>query len=129
MLVVPAELVGSLRAGLHAALTFAAEEIATRGMDVRRERDPEFYSDALGCFDRARALLSAIGWIEVDRPVEARFDLHEHWRATVAALEHEISASGDRVQEAAVVDAERAERGRALYEFTAMVQAQADRLG
>jgi hypothetical protein len=141
MLVVPAELVGSLRAGLHAALSFAAEEIATRGMDVRRERDPEFYSDALGCFDRARALLDVIGWVKVDPPVEVRFDLREHWQATLDALEKEIDVARDRVQEAAADDAERAERGeppkseatiqrvRALYEFTAMVREQADRLG
>lgn len=139
-LVVPAELVRSLRGGLHSAFGVAAEEIATLSMEARRERDPDLYRESLAQFDRVRALLDVIGWVEVDPPVEVRFDLREHWQAALEALDNEIGAVKDRVKEAAAVDAERAERGeppkreatiqraRALRKFTAKVQARVDRL-
>lgn len=136
-LIVPAGLIDNLRRGALDVLAAAAEEVAT----VSIIEDRGLLREALAQFDRVRALLDVIGWIEADPPVEVRFDLREHWQATLDALENEISASGDRVKEAAAVDAERAERGeppkreatiqraRALREFAAMVQAQADRLG
>ncbi len=138
MLVVPAELVGNLRAGLLDVLASAAEEIATVSIVIEGRG---LLREALERLDAVRALLDVIGWTETDPPVEVRFDLREHWQATLDALENEISASRDRVREAAAVDAARAERGeppkreetiqraRALRQFVATVRTRLDGIG
>ncbi len=137
-LVVPAELVGNLRDGLHAALSFAAEEVTS--VIFEPERSLEMYREPLARFDRVRALLDVIGWDREPDPAEARFDLREHLHATLDALEKEIDVASDRVKEAATVDAERAKRGEppkreetirrvlALREFAATVRAYVDSL-
>lgn len=65
-------------------------------------------------FNRACALLDLIGSGDPDQPTEAQVDLREHRRALMGALDVVLLVARADMEEADVVDAERAKRDEAL---------------
>jgi hypothetical protein len=138
-LIVPAEMVGHLRNGLHSSIGDAVQEIAHVVDMPDREQHPERYREPLEHFDAVRALLDLIGWGETDPPVEVSVDLREHRRALTDALQIALLAGNDDLEEAEAIDAQRARRAEppkreattrrvlALREFVAAVEAQVER--
>jgi hypothetical protein len=131
---VPAELVGQVRIGLQSVLGDAAEEITDAVERPECERHPEWFHGGRTKFERTFALLDVIGWRESDQRAAVRFDLGEHRRALIEALEVMLRVGEDDLEEADLVDTERAQRGetpkrnatakrvRTLREFAAGVE-------
>ncbi len=86
ILIVPAEIVGHLRCGLHMELGHAAEEIATLSTLRDRESYPGWYAEPLQQLDAARALLDAVGWNTIDNPKPVEIEVDRHRPILVAAL-------------------------------------------
>ncbi len=104
-------MVGDVRSGLHSAIGDAAEELS-RVVEMRnREHHPERYREPLDHLDRTRALLDVIGWGDVAPTAAAWVDLREHRWALTSALELALLTANQDLEEADVVDAERAKRG------------------
>lgn len=140
-LTIPAELVRTLRIGLHSELGEAASEIDAISYHPGREEYPEWYEESLAQLDGARALLDAIGWGETQQRVEVEIDLAEHYGALFGSLRGQVLIHRDMIEEADQVDADRAEQGKppkaqatiaraaALDRLLASAEAQAKALG
>lgn len=140
-LTIPAELVRTLRIGLHSELGEAASEIDSISYQRGREQCPEWYEEPLIQLDCARALLDVIGWGETQQRVEVEIDLAEHHSALFGALRGQVLIHRDMIEEADQVDADRAEWGKppkaeatiaraaALDRLLASAEAQAEVLG
>ena len=111
-LTIPAELVRTLRIGLHSELGEAASEIDQITYQPGREEYPEWYEEPLTQLDGARALLDVIGWGETQQPVAVEIDLAEHYAALFGALRGQVLIHQDMIEEAEQVDADRAEQGK-----------------
>jgi ribosome-binding protein aMBF1 (putative translation factor) len=141
MLKVPAAMVGRVRAGLHSVLGEAAQEIDLATLESSREVDGELYTEMLARFDRTRALLDAIGWVETAPVVPVQLDLGVHRPALLDALDISLGVADAQVAEAGAVDAERERRGepprqqetirlaRELRDFAAVVRAESGQVG
>jgi hypothetical protein len=140
-LTIPAELVRTLRIGLHGELGEAASEIDHLTHQRGREEHPEWYQGPLARLDGIRALLDLVGWGETQQPVGIEIDLAEHHMALFGAVHSQVLIHQDMVEEADLVDAERAEQGKrpkaqatiaraaALDRLLASAEAQAATLG
>jgi hypothetical protein len=140
-LTIPAEMVRTLRIGLHSELGEAASEIDQITYQRGREEYPEWYEEPLMQLDGARALLDVIGWGETQQPVEIEIDLAEHYAALFGALRGQALIHQDLIEEADQVDAERANQGKppkaratiaraaALDRLLVSAEAQAEALG
>ena len=140
-LTIPAELVRTLRIGLHSELGEAASEIDSITYQPGREEYPEWYEEPLMQLDDARALLDVIGWGETPQPVAVEIDLAEHYAALFGALRGQVLIHRDMIEEAEQVDADRAEQGKppkaeatitraaALDRLLASAELQAEALG
>lgn len=134
IITVPAEMVSELRDGLRTVLGNAAEGVSQITERFGREQHPEWYAEQRERFERTWALLDLIGWRELKRPAAIRISLREHHRAVSEALDVRLPVAEDDLEEADVVDAERAEQGKppmreattsrvlALREFAASVK-------
>jgi hypothetical protein len=111
LITVPAGMLGELRNGLHAVLGAAAVSIAQTTARRERERHPEWYAEHRAQLEGACALLDLIGWAEPRHSAAMPIDLRIHRRAVREALEVRLLVAADDLEEAATVDAERAERG------------------
>jgi hypothetical protein len=141
LFVVPAGMVGHLRGGLYSEIGGAAQAVLRVVEMPDREERPERYREPLERLDRVRALLDVVGWGETDPPVEVRVDLREHRWALMKALELALLIGSQDLEEADLVDAERAGRGEAprrevttvrvlmLREFVSEVEARVGILG
>ena len=128
-LTIPAELVRTLRMGLHSELGHAASEIDHTAYQRGREEHPEWYQEPLARLDGVRALLDLVGWGETQHPVEVEIELPEHFTALFGALRSQVLIHQGMVEEADLVDAERAERGKPPKARTTIARAAAlDRL-
>jgi hypothetical protein len=126
---IPAELVRTLRIGLHGELGEAASEIDHFTHQRGREEHPEWYQGPLARLDGVRALLDLVGWGETQQPVEIEIELPEHYTALFPALRSQVLIHQDMVEEAEQVDAERAEHGKQPKAQTTIRRAEAlDRL-
>ena len=140
-LTIPAELVRTLRIGLHSELGEAASEIDVISYQPGREEYPEWYEEPLAQLDGARDLLDVTGWGETRQRVEVEVDLTEHHVALFGALRGQVLIHRDMIEEADQVDADRAEQGKppkaqatiaraaALDRLLASAEAQAEALG
>jgi hypothetical protein len=140
-LTIPAELVRTLRIGLHSELGEAASEIDSISYQPGREEYPEWYEEPLLQLDCARALLDAIGWGETQQRSAVEIDLAEHHDALFGALRGQVLIHRDMIEEADQVDVDRAEQGKppkaeatiaraaALDRLLASAEAQAEALG
>jgi hypothetical protein len=111
VLVVPNEIVGSLRDGLHSEIGKAADEISFVTFQSGRERHPGRYREPIAHFDKARALLDLISWDEEEGPDEVCINLREHRQAMLDALRTQVLVAEDQLQESTRVDIERAAKG------------------
>jgi hypothetical protein len=111
-LTIPAELVRTLRIGLHSELGRAASEIHRVTHRRGREEHPAWYREPLARLDGVRALLDLVGWGETQQPVGLEIELTEHYAALIGALRSQVLIHQDMVEEADQVDAERAEQGK-----------------
>ncbi len=111
-LTIPAELVRTLRIGLHSELGEAASEIDSITYQPGREESPEWYEEPLMQLDGARSLLDVIGWGETQQPVAVEIDLAEHHSALFGALRGQVLIHRDMIEEADQVDTDRAEQGK-----------------
>jgi hypothetical protein len=109
---ITAELVRTLRMGLHSELGGAAQEIERASDRSGRHRHPEWYEEPLAKFDAVRALLDEIGWDEPPKPIDIEIDLTKHQCATLGALRSQMCVHQDMVEEAEVVDRERSKQGK-----------------
>ncbi len=109
--VVRADMVGHLRIGLHTLITDAAQELSRIGEIPDREQHPEHYGEPLAHLDWTRALLDRIGWGDVDPAAAVELDLREHFWALSRALEVALQIAVQDLEEAHLVDDERARRG------------------
>ncbi|HTA97595.1 MAG TPA: hypothetical protein VK730_08125 [Solirubrobacteraceae bacterium] len=109
---IPAELVRTLRMGLHSELGGAAQEIESVSDRYGRHRHPEWYEEPLAKFDGVRALLDEVGWGESPKPIDIVVDLTKHQCATLGSLRSQMCIHRDMVEEAEVVDRERAKQGK-----------------
>jgi hypothetical protein len=140
-LTIPAELVRTLRIGLHSELGEAASEIDQITYQPGREDYPQWYEEPLMQLDGARALLDVVGWGETQQPVAVEIDLAEYHSALFGALRGQVLIHRDMIEEAEQVDADRAEQGKppkaqttiaraaALDRLLASAEAQAEALG
>lgn len=140
-LTILAELVRTLRIGLHSELGEAASEIDSITYQPGREEYPEWHEDPLMQLDGARALLDVIGWGETQQPVAVEIDLADHYAALFGALRGQVLIHQDMIEEADQVDADRAEQGKppkaeatiaraaALDRLLASAEVQAEALG
>jgi hypothetical protein len=140
-LTIPAELVRTLRIGLHSELGEAASEIDAISYQPGREEYPEWYEEPLMQLDGARALLDVIGWGETQQPVAVEIDLADHYTALFGAIRGQVLIHQDMIEEADQVDADRAEQGKppkapatiaraaALDRLLASAEVQAEALG
>jgi hypothetical protein len=108
-LMIPHELVATLRDGLHAELADAAGGIIEAGQTAREDRR---YGSALGQFDGVRRLLDLFGWTDRDQEIDVPVDLVEHRQALMAALRGEILSHEDLVDEADAMDGRLVREGR-----------------
>ncbi|MGH2880904.1 MAG: hypothetical protein ACRDK4_15010 [Solirubrobacteraceae bacterium] len=108
---IPAELVRTLRLGLHSELGGAASEIECVTNTKGREKHPDWYRVPLSKLDGVRALLDEIGWAEGSGPEDIDVDPVVHKDALIAALHLQAAVHDDMIAEAECVDRERAERG------------------
>jgi hypothetical protein len=111
-LTIPAELVRTLRIGLHSELGQAASEIVHITDQRGREEHPDWYQEPLARLDGARALLDVVGWGETRLSAGIEIELTEHHTTLFAALDSQVLIHQDMVEEADQVDAERAEQGK-----------------
>jgi hypothetical protein len=140
-LTIPAEMVRTLRIGLHSELGEAASEIDAISYQPGREECSEWYEEPLMQLDSARALLDVIGWGETRQRVDVEIDLAKHHSALFGALRGQVLIHRDMIEEADQVDADRAEQGKppkaeativraaALDRLLASAEAQAEALG
>jgi hypothetical protein len=134
IITVPAEMVSELRHGLHTVLGDAAQGVSRTTEQYGREGHPEWYAEHRERFERTWVLLDLIGWGEPKQPAAVRIDLRQHRRAASEALDVRLLVAEDDLEEADLVDAERAEHGEpskreattgrvvALREFAASVK-------
>ena len=137
-IIVPAQLVGVLREGLHSEIGNAAEAIAQAADQADRERRPEAYREPFGHLDRTRALLDLIDRSTPHPAIAVRVDLCEHREAVLGALDVALIVGDADLEDAEKVDADRAARGEApiretttrrvfaLREFRAAIEVHAD---
>ena len=111
-LTIPAELVRTLRIGLHSELGHAASEISHITHQRGREEHPEWYQEPLARLDGVRSLLDQVGWGETRQSVAIEIELTEHYAAVFGALRGQVLIHRDMLEEADQVDAERAEQGK-----------------
>jgi hypothetical protein len=140
-LTIPAELVRTLRIGLHSELGPAASEIDRVTHRRGREEHPAWYREPLSRLDGVRALLDLVGWGQTQQPVGIEIDLTKHYAELIRAFRSQVLIHQDMVEEADQVDAERAEQGKspkaqatiaraaALDRLLASAEAQAATLG
>lgn len=108
---ISAELVRTLRLGLHTELGGAASEIECVTDTMGREKHPDWYRQPLSKLDGVRALLDEIGWAEGSEPKDIEVDPVAHKGALIAALHSQATVHNDMIAEAECVDRERAGRG------------------
>jgi hypothetical protein len=116
LLRVPARMVGEARYGLHSVLGQAAQDISVITDRKGRESRGEWYREPLERFDRARALLDMLGWGDPGRPTEALVDAREHGWALLKGLEVSLIVGDEDLNEAGLIDRERAATGRSRKE-------------
>jgi hypothetical protein len=109
---IPAELVRSLRMGLHSELGGAAQDIERVSDRHGRHRHPEWYKEPLAKFDAVRALLDEVGWGEPSKPIDIEVDMDKHQCVLLSALRSQVCIHQDMVEEAEQVDRERAKQGK-----------------
>ncbi len=109
---IPTGLVRPVRLGLHTELGAAASEIDKVSIEWGRHEHPEWYEKPLAKFDATRALLDVVGWGEPEQADPVEIDLDEHKGALLAALREQMELHRGLVDEADLVDVERAEEGK-----------------
>jgi hypothetical protein len=98
--------------GLHSELGGAAQEIERVSDTYGRHRHPEWYEDPLVKFDAIRALLDEVGWGEPPKPTDREVDLAKHQCAVLSALRSQACIHQNMIEEAELVDRERAKQGK-----------------
>ncbi len=116
LLRVPARMVGEACYGLHTVLGQAAQDISVITDRKGRESRGEWYREPLERFDRARALLDLLGWGDPGRPTEVLVDAREHGWALLKGLEVSLIVGDEDLDEAGLIDRERAATGRSPKE-------------
>jgi hypothetical protein len=109
---IPAELVRTQRMGLHSELGGAAQDIERVSDRHGRHRHLEWYEEPLAKFDAVRALLDEVGWSEPSKPIDIEVELAEHGCALLGALRSQACVHQDMIEEAEMVDRERAKQGK-----------------
>jgi hypothetical protein len=109
---IPADLVRTLRMGLHSELGGAAQDIERVSDRYGRHRHPEWYEEPLAKFDAVRALLDEVGWGEPPEPTDIEVNLAKHQCALLSALRSQACIHQDMIEEAELVDRERAKQGK-----------------
>lgn len=109
---IPAELVRTLRMGLHSELGGAAQDIERVSDRYGRHRHPEWYEEPLAKLDAVRALLDEVGWGEPSEPTDIEVSLAKHQCALLSALRSQACIHQDMIEEAELVDRERAKQGK-----------------
>jgi hypothetical protein len=80
---IPAEIVRITRSAVLADLGGVAAEIERASISYGREDKPDVFADPFARFDALRRLLDAIGWSNIDRPI----DLDAHRMPLAKALQ------------------------------------------
>jgi hypothetical protein len=86
MTTIPAEAVLRLREALYGELGDVAEELASVSRRPRARQQRDKWAQHLARFDRNRALLDEIGWVQRDPERDTEIDLARHRQAIVEAL-------------------------------------------
>ncbi|MFZ1924765.1 MAG: hypothetical protein WAU42_01345 [Solirubrobacteraceae bacterium] len=110
--IIPTELVRTLRMGLHGELGDAASDIQHTTEEPMRTEYPEQYEEPLARFDGARTLLDEVGWGEPPQPTSVEIDLTQHKCPLLRALRTQALVHRDMLEEAKLVDMERAKLGK-----------------
>jgi hypothetical protein len=86
MTTIPAKAVLRLREALYGELGDVAEELASVSRRPRARQQRDKWAQPVARFDRTRALLDGIGWVQRDPEQDVEIDLDRHRQAIVEAL-------------------------------------------
>jgi hypothetical protein len=122
---IPAGMVRTLRMGLHGELGDAASDIQRITEEPRRTEHPERYEEPLARLDGARALLDEVGWGERPQAVGIEIDLARHKCPLLRSLRTQALVHRDMIEEAELVDMERAKLGKPAKAQATIARAEA----
>ncbi|MGA7705738.1 MAG: hypothetical protein WB998_12670 [Solirubrobacteraceae bacterium] len=115
---IPSELVDSVRDGLRSQLAVAAQHIISADEQANAGEHPERYRDALRYMDALRALLEKIGWSAPTS--DRRVDLQAHGLALIEALEDQVDVHADMLRDIAEDDERRVAMARKVAALTSL---------
>jgi hypothetical protein len=118
---IPPELVDSVRDGLRSQLAVAAQHIISADEQVKAREHPERYRGALRYMDALRALLEEIGWSASSS--DPRVDLHAHGWALIEALEDQVDVHADMLRDLAKDDERRVVMAHNMAALTSLAVA------
>jgi hypothetical protein len=136
---IPARIVDWLRRAAYTEIGTAAQALDTAAFALDREAHPEWFRGPAEHLRETYALLDAIGWSQTTPPTATPIDPHENCWALMRALVAALEFADEEVNES-IRSLEHTERGilpepyieheraRALWNFTATLQAHIDTL-
>lgn len=110
---IPADLVDDVRVGLHSVVGDAAGRISALVDLPDREKHPDRYAEHRALLDAAVGLLDVIGWRHDGRLEAVEVELGEHRDVLMQAVQVMRSIALSDLDEAGLIERERAARGQA----------------